>query len=63
MRQGNMPLCTEKGASEGADQKRYEVRQEIFGYMPSIDFRFGSYEDLGRMEDLSERIKMGIDKE
>jgi hypothetical protein len=31
--------------------------------MRSIDFRFGYYEDLGRMEDLSERIKMGVDKE
>lgn len=36
---------------------------EILGYMRSIDFRFGSYEDLERMEDLSERIKMGIDKD
>ena len=29
----------------------------------SIDFRFGSYEDLERMEDLSERVKSGINKE
>lgn len=41
---------------------RSEVR-ETLGYMRSIDFRFGSYEDLERMEDLSERIKMGIDKD
>jgi hypothetical protein len=36
---------------------------EMFGYMRSIDFRFGSYEDLERIEDLSERIKLGIDKD
>ncbi len=35
----------------------------VFGELRSVDLCFGSYEDLGRMEDLSERIKMGIDKE
>ncbi len=49
---------------KGARMRTYKAEiVEILGYMPSIDFRFGSYEDLGRMEDLSERIKMGIDKE
>ena len=35
----------------------------VFGELRSVDLRFGSYEDLERMEDLSERIKMGIDKD
>jgi len=35
----------------------------VFGELRSVDLRFGSYEDLERMEDLSERIKLGIDKE
>jgi hypothetical protein len=48
----------------GARMRTYKAEiVEILGYMRSIDFRFGSYEDLERMEDLSERIKMGIDKE
>ena len=41
---------------------RSEAR-EILGYMRSIDFRFGSYEDLGRMEDLAERIKSGTNED
>ena len=49
---------------KGARMRTYRAEiVEIFGYVRSIDFRFGSYEDLERMEDLSERIKMGIDKE
>ena len=35
----------------------------VFGELRSVDLRFGSYEDLERMEDLSERVKSGIDKE
>ena len=49
---------------KGARMRTYKAEiVEILGYMRSIDFRFGSYEDLERMEDLSERIKMGIDKD
>ena len=35
----------------------------VFGELRSVDLRFGSYEDLERMEDLSERVKSGINKE
>jgi len=49
---------------KGARMRTYKAEiVEILGYMRSIDFRFGSYEDLERMEDLSERIKSGIDKD
>lgn len=49
---------------KGARMRTYKAEiVEILGYMRSIDFRFGSFEDLERMEDLSERIKSGIDKD
>jgi len=35
----------------------------VFRELRSIDMGYGTYEDLERMEDLSERIKMGIDKD
>ena len=35
----------------------------VFGELRSVDMGYGTYEDLERMEDLSERIKMGVDKE
>ena len=35
----------------------------VFGELRSVDMGYGTYEDLERIEDLSERIKMGIDKE
>jgi len=35
----------------------------VFGELRSVDVGYGTYEDLERMEDLSEHIKSGIDKE
>ena len=35
----------------------------VFGELRSVDIGYGTYEDMERMEDLSERIKSGIDKE
>jgi hypothetical protein len=35
----------------------------VFGELRSVDMGYGTYEDLERIEDLSERIKMGIDKD
>ena len=35
----------------------------VFGELRSVDMGYGTYEDLERIEDLSERIKLGIDKE